>query len=455
MEEQEILEGQRAYFRSGATRGLGFRREQLRKLLRGLGDWEPALLEALAADLGKSPFEAYATELGVVRGEIRFALEHLKGWARTKRVPGPLTQFPSGGRLMAEPKGCVLILAPWNYPVQLILAPLVSAIAAGNCAVLVLPEDAPRTSGVLAEMLERLYPPEYVAVRRASVEGNTRLLDLGFDHIFFTGSPRVGRIVMAAAAKNLTPVTLELGGKSPCIVDRTADIPLAARRIVWGKCLNAGQTCVAPDYVLVQEPVREAFLRELRRQAEVLFPGGMLASGDYPQIVNRRHFDRLAGLLDGERVLLGGEADPEGRKLALTVLDAPGPERPVMKEEIFGPILPVIPYGEIGEVLDFVLERPKPLALYLFTRDREVIRRVLGELSFGGGCLNDTIVHLLPHNLPFGGVGESGMGGCHGKAGFDTFTHWKPVLKRGTWLDLPVRYPPYRGKLGLLKKLMK
>ena len=455
MEEREILEGQRAYFRSGATRGLGFRREQLRKLLRGLGDWEPALLEALAADLGKSPFEASATELGVVRGEIRFALEHLKGWARTKRVPGPLTQFPSGGRLMAEPKGCVLILAPWNYPVQLILAPLVSAIAAGNCAVLVLPEDAPRTSGVLAEMLERLYPPEYVAVRRASVEGNTRLLDLGFDHIFFTGSPRVGRIVMAAAAKNLTPVTLELGGKSPCIVDRTADIPLAARRIVWGKCLNAGQTCVAPDYVLVQEPVREAFLRELRRQAEVLFPGGMLASGDYPQIVNRRHFDRLAGLLDGERVLLGGEADPEGRKLALTVLDAPGPERPVMKEEIFGPILPVIPYGEIGEALDFVLERPKPLALYLFTRDREVIRRVLGELSFGGGCLNDTIVHLLPHNLPFGGVGESGMGGCHGKAGFDTFTHWKPVLKRGTWLDLPVRYPPYRGKLGLLKKLMK
>ena len=455
MEEQEILEGQRAYFRSGATRGLGFRREQLRKLLRGLGDWEPALLEALAADLGKSPFEAYATELGVVRGEIRFALGHLKGWARTKRVPGPLTQFPSGGRLMAEPKGCVLILAPWNYPVQLILAPLVSAMAAGNCAVLVLPEDAPRTSGVLAEMLERLYPPEYVAVRRASVEGNTRLLDLGFDHIFFTGSPRVGRIVMAAAAKNLTPVTLELGGKSPCIVDRTADIPLAARRIVWGKCLNAGQTCVAPDYVLVQEPVREAFLRELRRQAEVLFPGGMLASGDYPQIVNRRHFDRLAGLLDGERVLFGGEADPEGRKLALTVLDAPGPERPVMKEEIFGPILPVIPYGEIGEVLDFVLERPKPLALYLFTRDREVSRRVLGELSFGGGCLNDTIVHLLPHNLPFGGVGESGMGGCHGKAGFDTFTHWKPVLKRGTWLDLPVRYPPYRGKLGLLKKLMK
>lgn len=455
MEEREILEGQRAYFRSGATRGLGFRREQLRKLLRGLGDWEPALLEALAADLGKSPFEAYATELGVVRGEIRAALGHLKGWARTKRVPGPLTQFPSGGRLMAEPKGCVLILVPWNYPVQLILAPLVSAIAAGNCAVLVLPEDAPRTSGVLAEMLERLYPPEYVAVRRASVEGNTRLLDLGFDHIFFTGSPRVGRIVMAAAAKNLTPVTLELGGKSPCIVDRTADIPLAARRIVWGKCLNAGQTCVAPDYVLVQEPVREAFLRELRRQAEVLFPGGMLASGDYPQIVNRRHFDRLAGLLDGERVLLGGEADPEGRKLALTVLDAPGPERPVMKEEIFGPILPVIPYGEIGEALDFVLERPKPLALYLFTRDREVIRRVLGELSFGGGCLNDTIVHLLPHNLPFGGVGESGMGGCHGKAGFDTFTHWKPVLKRGTWLDLPVRYPPYRGKLGLLKKLMK
>ncbi len=455
MEEREILEGQRAYYRTGATRGLKFRREQLQKLLEGLKAWEPALLEALAADLGKSPFEAYATELGVVRGEIRTALRHLKSWARIKRVPGPLTQFPSGGRLMAEPKGCVLILAPWNYPVQLILAPLVSAIAAGNCAVLVLPEDAPRTSEVLEQMLESLYPPEYVAVQRASVEGNTRLLALPFDHIFFTGSPRVGRIVMAAAAQNLTPVTLELGGKSPCIVDQTADIPLVARRILWGKCLNAGQTCVAPDYVLVQKPVREALLRELRRQAEVLFPGGMLASGDYPRIVNRRHFDRLMGLLEGETVLLGGEADPEGRKLALTVLDAPGPERPVMKEEIFGPILPVIPYEKIEEVLDFVLERPKPLALYLFTRDREVSRRVLGELSFGGGCLNDTIVHLLPHNLPFGGVGESGMGGCHGKAGFDTFTHWKPVLKRGTWLDLPVRYPPYRGKLALLKKLMR
>ncbi len=453
--EEMLFAQQRAYFRSGETRELLFRKEQLKKLLNGLERWERALLDALTADLGKSPFEGYATEIGLIREEIRTACRCLRKWTKIRRIAGPLTQFPSSGALIPEPKGCTLILAPWNYPVQLILAPLVSAIAAGNCAVLVLPEDAPRTSAVLAEMMGNLYPEKYIAARLGSVESNTRLLSLPFDHIFFTGSPRVGRIVMAAAARNLTPVTLELGGKSPCIVDKTADLTLAARRIAWGKCLNAGQTCVAPDYLFVQETVREDFLRELEKQTERLYPDGMIGGEDYPHIVSRKHFDRLSRLMEGQRVLFGGEKDPGRLQISLAALDSPAPDSPVMQEEIFGPLLPVIPYRDIQEVLEFVLDRPKPLALYLFTRDRVLSRRIFREVSFGGGCLNDTIVHLTSHNLPFGGVGESGMGSCHGKAGFDTFTHLKPVLKRGTWLDLPVRYPPYRGKLDLLKKLMR
>lgn len=453
--ERELFEKQRAFFRRGETRSLVFRKAQLQKLLQGLSEEEDILLKALEADLGKHPFEGYATELGVVRGEIRAALRKLKSWSRTRKTVGPLTQFPSSGRLMAEPKGCVLILAPWNYPVQLILAPLVSAIAAGNCAILLLPEDAPETSGALARMIKKLYPEEYIASAPASVEGNGRFLSLPFDHIFFTGSPRVGRIVMGAAAKNLTPVTLELGGKSPCIVDKTADLPLAAKRIAWGKCLNAGQTCVAPDYVLVEKSVREAFVKELKKQADALFPGGMLSNGDYPHLVNRKHFDRVVKLMDGEKILFGGKSDPETLKIELTALDVPDLESPVMKEEIFGPVLPVIPYDSIDGAMTLILDRPKPLALYLFMEDRELSCRVFREISFGGGCLNDTIVHLLPHNLPFGGVGESGMGSCHGKAGFDTFTHWKPILRRGMWMDLPVRYPPYKGKLSLLKKIMR
>ncbi|MGI5857323.1 MAG: aldehyde dehydrogenase [Candidatus Merdivicinus sp.] len=453
--EEMLFAQQKAYFRSGETRRLPFRKEQLKKLLSGLKCWEKPLLDALAADLGKSPFEGYATEIGLIREEVRIACRCLGKWAKIRRTAGPLTQFPSSGALIPEPKGCTLILAPWNYPVQLILAPLVSAIAAGNCAMLALPEDAPRTSAVLAEMLGSLYPETYIAARFGSIEGNTRLLALPFDHIFFTGSPRVGRIVMAAAAKNLTPVTLELGGKSPCIVDKTADIVLAARRIAWGKCLNAGQTCVAPDYLFVQESVQADFLRELEKQASRLYPGGMNGGEDYPRIVNRKHFDRLSGLMEGQRILFGGEKDSERLQISLAALDSPAPDSPVMQEEIFGPLLPVIPYRDIEEVLEFVLDRPKPLALYVFTRDRALSRRIFREVSFGGGCLNDTIVHLTSHSLPFGGVGESGMGSCHGKAGFDAFTHLKPVLRRGTWLDLPVRYPPYRGKLGLLKKLMR
>ena len=291
--EAEWLARQRDYFRTGKTRPADFRREQLKKLLEGLEKWEAPLLEALGKDLGKSPFEGYATEIGLVREEIHAAVRNLGKWSRVRRTPGPMTQFPSSGRVIPEPKGCVLIMAPWNYPVQLILAPLVSAIAAGNCAVLALPTDAPETSKAMENMLGNLYPPEYIKTVWGDIETNTRLLELAFDHIFFTGSPRVGRIVMSAAAKNLTPVTLELGGKSPCIVDRTADIKLAARRIAWGKCLNAGQTCVAPDYVFVHESVREALVRELEAQSRLLYPDGMIGGKEYPRIVNRKHLTGL------------------------------------------------------------------------------------------------------------------------------------------------------------------
>lgn len=453
--EATLLIRQKDFFRGGATRSIEFRKNQLKKLLEGLTKWEGPLLEALEKDLGKSPFEGYATEIGLVREEIHAAVKGLPRWSRIRRVQGPVSQFPSTGKLIPEPKGCVLIMAPWNYPVQLVLAPLVSAIAAGNCAILALPTDAPQTLNVMEEMLGNLYLAEYISAVQGDIETNTRLLELEFDHIFFTGSPRVGRIVMGAAAKNLVPVTLELGGKSPCIVDRTADVKLAARRIAWGKCLNAGQTCVAPDYIFVHESIRENFVQELKNQSRLLYPDGMIGGKDYPHIVNQKHFDRLKGLMAGEKVLFGGETDPERLQIALTALDAPAPESAVMQEEIFGPLLPILSYQEITDVINFVLDRPKPLALYLFTKDQRLARQVFSEVSFGGGCLNDTIVHLTCHRLPFGGVGESGMGSCHGKAGFDTFTHLKPILCRGTWMDLPVRYAPYLDKLNMLKKLMK
>ena len=415
---------------------------------------EEELNAALLADLNKAPAESYFTETGMVLEELRFQLKHFEKWARPRRVTTPLAQFPSRGELLPEPYGCVLIMAPWNYPVQLCLTPLVGAIAAGNCAVVKPSAYAPASSAAIARLLGEIFPPEFVAVVEGGRGENRTLLEQKFDYIFFTGSPAMGREVMAAGAKNLTPVTLELGGKSPVIVDSTADIPLAARRIAFGKVLNAGQTCVAPDYLLLHRSVKDVFVREYRRALEEFFPGGDY--GELPCIVNDKHFRRASCLLAEQRVLIGGEADATRRFISPTLLDETDPAAPVMQEEIFAPILPMLCWQEREEAVRFVQSRPKPLALYLFTRDREMERAVFDQCSFGGGCVNDAIVHLACSGLPFGGVGNSGMGSYHGKQSFDTFTHYRSVLKKAGWLDLPMRYHPYSGeKLRWIKRFLK
>ena len=454
MEIQELAAQQRTYFNTGATCTAAFRRQALERLRAALLEHEEELNAALLADLNKAPAESYFTETGMVLEELRFQLKHFEKWARPRRVITPLAQFPSRGERLPEPYGCVLIMAPWNYPVQLCLTPLAGAIAAGNCAVVKPSAYAPASSAAIARLLGEIFPPEFVAVVEGGRGENRALLEQKFDYIFFTGSPAVGREVMAAGAKNLTPVTLELGGKSPVIVDATADIPLAARRIAFGKVLNAGQTCVAPDYLLLHRSVKDAFVREYRRALEEFFPGGDY--GELPCIVNDKHFRRASRLLAGQRVLIGGETDLARRFIAPTLLDETDPAAPVMQEEIFAPILPMLCWQEREEVVRFVQSRPKPLALYLFTRDQEMERAVFDRCSFGGGCVNDTIVHLACSGLPFGGVGNSGMGSYHGKQSFDTFTHYRSVLKKANWLDLPMRYHPYSGeKLRWIKRFLK
>lgn len=450
-----ILDRQLSYYRTGETQSCAFRREQLNRLAAAVRAYEQELTAALARDLGKAPCESYQSEIGFVLSEIRHTLSHLRGWMKPRRVGTPITAFPGKSRIHPEPKGSVLIIAPWNYPVLLALSPLTAAISAGNCAVLKPSELSPNVSAVLKKLLCSAFSEEYVAVCEGAVEVSTELLAQPFDHIFFTGSPRVGKVVMEAAAQNLTPVTLELGGKSPCIVERSADLAVAARRIVWGKFLNAGQTCVAPDYLLVDETVKDTLVARMRQEIVRMYGPVPLDSPDYPKIVSRGHLDRLCSLLDGT-VLVGGKCDRETGKLEPTLLDNVSLNSAVMQEEIFGPILPILSYRSLDEAVAIIRRYPKPLALYLFTKEERAERRILSELSFGGGCVNDTIMHLVNQNLPFGGVGNSGMGAYHARAGFDTFTHYKSVLKRGLHPDIPLRYPPYHGnKLKQIKKVMK
>lgn len=450
-----LVESQRAYFSTGRTLSKAFRREKLKALYEAITVYEERLLAALEEDLGKSSFESYTMELAAVREELRFALSRVGGWMRQQKVKSPRVYFPSKSTVYKEPLGVVLIFSPWNYPVNLALTPLISAIAAGNCAVLKPSRNAPATSRVMGDMLGEYFDPAYIALVESGQRTNSDLLEEQFDHIFFTGSAAVGKTVMEAAAKNLTPVTLELGGKSPCIVDRTANIDAAARRIVWGKCLNAGQTCVAPDYVLVEESVKEKLLAAMERYLLAMYGSQPLTNSDLGRIVNHKHFNRLTGLLEGQQIRCGGQGDPETRKIAPAILENVDPGSPVMQQEIFGPILPVLSYVRFEDALDFVRERGKPLALYLFTGNWARERRVMRTLSFGGGCVNDTVIHLSNLRLPFGGVGGSGMGGYHGKKGFDTFTHEKGVLKKSALLDNPLRYPPYQGKEGWVRLFLR
>ncbi len=456
MEILELTARQRAYFESGATRALSHRRDALRKLYDAIIRFEPALLAALREDLNKSEQEAYMTEIGLTLSEIRYQRSHLRRFARTRRAVSPLAQFHAKSFVVREPYGVVLIMAPWNYPVMLLLEPLADAIAAGNCCVLKPSAYAPATSAVLAKLIAETFDPAFVSLVEGGRAENTALLEQKFDYIFFTGGKTVGRFVMEKAAAHLTPVTLELGGKSPCIIDRTANLRLAARRIAFGKFLNSGQTCVAPDYALVDETVLDAFAAFLKEETGKLFGADPLTNPDYPNMINRRHFDRVCSLMEGETAVFGGRADAQSLRIAPTALTGITADSPIMGEEIFGPVLPILPYRTLDEAVRFVLDRPRPLALYLFTSDRAAERRVLASVPFGGGCVNDTIIHLATSRMPFGGVGESGMGGYHGKWGFDTFTHEKSIVKKYTWLDLPLRYQPYtRGKLSLIRKFVK
>ena len=444
MDIATIIEKQREYFHSGATKSYAFRINALKKLQQALRDHEGQISSALLEDLNKQPFEAYLTEIGLVLSELRYHIRHLRGWMKDKRVPTPLAQFHSVSFISPQPYGVALIMSPWNYPVLLCLDPLIGAISAGNCAVVKPSAYTPKTSQAIADMLGAIYAPEYVAVIQGGRQENAALLEQKFDYIFFTGSNTVGRLVMEAAAKNLTPVTAELGGKSPAIVDASSDLKLAAKRIAFGKLLNGGQTCVAPDYVLVEESARDQLIQYFREVLEEKFPNGNYA--DHVRIVSERHFKQKKALLEGQTIAFGGRVDEAQRTIEPTVLIDVDPESQVMQEEIFAPILPVLTWTKLDEAIDFVRSRPEPLALYLFTSSRDVEKKVLDTCSFGGGCINDTVVQLANSDLGFGGVGQSGMGSYHGKRSFDTFTHYRSIVRKSTRLDLPFRYFPYTKK---------
>lgn len=446
---------QKEYFQSGATLPLEFRLVQLRSLYRGIKRFEPQILEALRSDLGKSAEESYMSEIGMCLTEIRHTARHLREWSRPQRVPTPLMHFPGSSRIVREPRGVCLIIAPWNYPFLLAVGPMISAIAAGNCVTLKPSEYAPATAAVLEKMLDVCFEGRFCRTVTGGAEVSAAETARPYDMIFFTGSTAVGRKVMAAAAQNLTPVVLELGGKSPCIVDETADLSVAAARIIWGKCLNSGQTCVAPDYVLVARSRKDALIREMQKAICRFYGEDPCENSAYPRIVNERHFDRLAAMLP-EDTAVGGQVDRESLKIEPTLIETTlNDQSPLMTEEIFGPLLPIVPYDNIHEALGYILSRPRPLALYLFSRNRKLQRRVVETIPFGGGCINDTISHITTPYLPFGGTGDSGMGAYHGRCGYETFTHAKSILSKPFRPDLPVRYPPLTGKLDLLHKILR
>jgi aldehyde dehydrogenase (NAD+) len=448
------LAKQRAFYASGQTRGLEFRLTALKKLKTAIINSEPELIAALEQDLHKPLMESYTSELGMVIDEINCALKNLKKWVRPHRVKANLLTFPAKSYLRHEPYGIVLVIAPWNYPVQLALSPLVGAIAAGNCCVLKPSELAPATALTLEKLLGATYAPEYVKAVNGDAVISQCLLKQHFDKIFFTGSPRVGKIVMEQAAQHLTPVTLELGGKSPCIVDQDVNPEVTAKRIVWGKFFNAGQTCVAPDYLLVHDSMKEPLCQAMQNRIKDFYTKAPENSPDLTRIINVRHFDRLIAYLQDGQVISGGHSDRERLYIEPTLLAVTDLEAPVMREEIFGPILPVIAYTNLDEVYQIVKSHPDPLACYIFSRHRQLIEALLEQIPFGGGCVNDTLTHFLNHNLPFGGRGASGIGNYHGHYSFETFSHSKAVIKTGFHFDLPIKFPPYRKNHRLMRNFL-
>ena len=459
MTEQEIrqiLEKQHRLFQEGATLPVSFRLSQLQKLKDGIRRYEEKLDQALEADLGKSRMESYMCEIGLTLSELTWMQKHLRSLVREKRVATPLAQFAARSFRSPSPYGTVLIMSPWNYPVLLTLGPLIDAIAAGNTVVIKPSAYAEHTSAVLKEMLKECFPSEYVAVVTGGRAENKALLEQRFDKIFFTGGKTVGREVLRHAAEYLTPVTLELGGKSPCIVDKSAKIPLAAKRIVFGKYLNCGQTCVAPDYILCDRTVSDELILALQKEITAQFGEDPLKNPDYGKIINRKHYDRIMGLIDPDKVVCGGCGDGQSLRIAPTIMKNVTFSDTVMGEEIFGPVLPILTYDTLEEAIDIVEEHPHPLALYLFSEEKGAQKKVLELCHFGGGCINDTIIHLATSAMPFGGVGESGMGGYHGKTGFETFSHFRSIVDKKTWMDLPIRYQRYsRMKERLLRVFLR
>ncbi|MDQ6419478.1 aldehyde dehydrogenase [Paenibacillus sp. LHD-117] len=459
---QEIIDEHRRYFDGGATREAEFRLLQLRRLRDGIIKHEAALFDALYRDLRKSETESYATEIGLVLGSITYMLKHLRKWMKPRKAKTPMPLLGSKSYTVPEPYGTVLIVGPFNYPVQLVLEPLIGAIAAGNCAVVKPSESTPHVSAAIRELIRDTFDPAYVRVIEGDKDVTSALIHAPFDYIFFTGSTNVGRIVMEAAARNLVPVTLELGGKSPAIIDHTANLELAAKRIVWGKLLNAGQTCIAPDYLLVHDSVKERLVPLLKETVRQFYGEDPAASEDYGRIVNDRQFDRLTAIMeeDRDRILWGGGRDRNDLYIAPTLIDAgkslhDGEGSAAMRDELFGPLLPVLTFNDLEEAIRLVRGRSKPLALYLFTEDAATEREVMGRLSFGGGCVNDTLSHIINHHLPFGGVGASGIGGYHGEHSFELFSHRKSILKRTTRFEPGFLFPPYKGKLKWARKILK
>lgn len=455
-----ILDKQNKYFDSQVTKNIDFRIKQLKKLKEGVKKYEDKINQALYSDLGKNKNEAYMTEVGLVYNTITHMIKNLKKWAKPERRKTPFYLMPSRSFIINEPYGAVLVISPYNYPVELLLEPLVGAIAAGNTVVLKPSEIAPNVSKVMKEMIDEIFEEEYVACVEGGIETNTALLNNKFDYIFFTGSPAVGRIVMEAAAKNLTPVTLELGGKSPVIVDDSANIKEAAKRIIWGKTLNAGQTCVAPDYLMVKKNIKDQLINEMKNAIHEFFGKNIEESNSFGRIINDRHFNRIKGLIekDKEGIVFGGSFNEEKRYIEPTIIEVSSLDAATMSEEIFGPVLPVLCYENLDDAIKIIKKLSKPLALYLFTTKKDVEQKVLSEISSGGVCINDTITHLANSNIPFGGVGNSGMGSYHGKDTFTTFSHRRSVLKKPSGLGFggSMMYPEYTEKqLNLVKKVFK
>lgn len=450
-----IFKKQTSYFSSGQTRNVNTRIRNLKLLRSAILSHEDEINEALYKDLGKSKFEAYATEIGYILDEIRYHIKHLKSWANPKQSPTPITNFPASSYTVIEPLGTVLIISPWNYPFQLMIAPLIGAISAGNTTILKPSEISVATSKILEKIINTTFDSGYIHVIEGDANISQSLLKLDFNHIFFTGSAKVGKIVMQEAAKRLIPVTLELGGKSPCIVDKRINTKLVAKRIVWGKLINAGQTCIAPDYLIVHSDIKDRLIDEIKKVIKEFFGNDVSKSKDYPRIINKTNVDRLAALLQNSEIVYGGNYNRDTRYFQPTIIDNVRMDMPIMKEEIFGPLFPILTFEDIDTAIDIIHSIPKPLSLYLFSNSKKTKSKIVNRVSAGGITINDTLMHFASNKLPFGGVGNSGLGNYHGKFSFDTFSHQKPVVYKGNWLDIPIRYAPFGNKLRIVKWLLR